>query len=78
MTDTERKVMDVWKEVFQRDDFSITDNFFEIGGDSIKAMRIYMVLTESVADINIEDFFDCQTVQAIAAAIDEKQLWKEN
>ena len=37
MTDTEKKVFDVWAEVFERDNFGIDDDFFEIGGDSMKA-----------------------------------------
>lgn len=71
MTETEKKVLDIWKEIFQRDDINITDDFFEIGGDSLKAMRIYMLLTENISQVNIDDFFECLTVQAIAKKIDE-------
>jgi acyl carrier protein len=77
MTDTEKKVFDIWAEVFERDDFGIDDDFFEIGGDSIKAMKIYMFVTEKVAEVNIDDFFEALTIRSIAEAIDEKYLKKQ-
>ena len=78
MTDTEKKVMDVWKEVFEKDDIGLDDNFFEIGGDSIKAMRIYTALIERIAEVEIEDFYEAQTVREISKKIDDGRLWKEN
>lgn len=72
MTETEQKVYDVWKKVFERDDFGIDDDFFEIGGDSIKAMKIYMNLTENIAEVNIDDFFESLTIRSIAEVIDKK------
>lgn len=72
MTDTEKKVFDVWAEVFERDNFGIDDDFFEIGGDSMKAMKIYMRLTENIAEVNIDDFFKSLTIRSIAEVIDKK------
>ncbi|MCG4262584.1 hypothetical protein K6W36_18905, partial [Acetobacter senegalensis] len=30
----------VWREVLGHDNIGVTDNFFEVGGDSIGAMRV--------------------------------------
>ena len=48
MTETEERILEVWKQVFGREDFGIDDNFFELGGNSLMAMRIYMKLSEEV------------------------------
>lgn len=78
MTETEKKIMNVWKDVFERDDIGIDDDFFEIGGDSLKAMRIYMQLTKETAEIEIDDFFECLTIRSIAKKVDDKNILKNN
>ena len=40
MTMTEEKVLKIWQQIFEKDNINLDDNFFEIGGDSIKAMNI--------------------------------------
>lgn len=39
MTETEERILEVWKQVFGREDFGIDDNFFELGGNSLMAMQ---------------------------------------
>ena len=51
MTKTEERILKVWQEVFGREDFGIDDDFFELGGNSLMAMRIYMKLSEDVAGL---------------------------
>ena len=52
----------MWKQVFGREDFGIDDDFFELGGNSLMAMRIYMKLSEEVDGLEIYDFFECFVV----------------
>lgn len=73
MTETEERIFEVWKEVFGREDFGIDDDFFELGGNSLMAMRIYMKLSEKADGLEINDFFECLSVRAIAKKIDEKR-----
>ena len=72
MTKTEERILKVWQEVFGREDFGIDDDFFELGGNSLMAMRIYMKLSEEAAGLEIDDFFECLSVRAIAKKVDEK------
>lgn len=58
MTKTEERILKVWQEVFGREDFGIDDDFFELGGNSLMAMRIYMKLSEEVAGLEIDDFLN--------------------
>ena len=46
MSESEKRVKGIWSEVFGRSDIAVTDNFFEIGGDSIKGMQIFTRLTQ--------------------------------
>jgi acyl carrier protein len=39
-TDTERAVAGIWAEVLGRDRIGVHDNFFDLGGDSIRSMLI--------------------------------------
>lgn len=77
MSESEKRVKDIWAEVFKRPDIAVTDNFFEIGGDSIKGMQIFTKLNQQLSYIEIEDFFEYQTITDIAAKIDKDYSWKE-
>lgn len=70
-TDTELKLVRIWKEVLQKENISIHDNFFEIGGDSIKAMAILSKVKKEVGNINISKFFQYQTISEICSYYDE-------
>jgi amino acid adenylation domain-containing protein/thioester reductase-like protein len=39
-TEEERLIRDVWARVMNRDDIGVTDNFFDLGGDSLTATRL--------------------------------------
>lgn len=38
--ETEEKLLIIWKTILDRDEISITDNFFAIGGQSLKAIQV--------------------------------------
>lgn len=70
-TDAERKLVSIWQEVLRRDKIGITDNFFEIGGQSLKAMQIVTrVNTDLKATITIKEIFNYPVIQKLAAIID--------
>jgi amino acid adenylation domain-containing protein len=39
-TELEKELVELWKEMFNKEKISTTDNFFELGGDSFKAIRL--------------------------------------
>ncbi|EFX56833.1 hypothetical protein HMPREF0849_00002 [Streptococcus sp. C300] len=54
MTDSESKVVKAYRTIFQDEKISLSDNFFNLGGDSIQAIRIISLLSDyniKVADI---------------------------
>ncbi|QQP77975.1 amino acid adenylation domain-containing protein [Bacillus sp. TK-2] len=49
--ETQAKILDIWKDVFEIENIGIDTNYYEIGGDSLKAISI---VTEIKKRMNIE------------------------
>ena len=66
----EREILDVWRDVFARQDIGIHDDFFALGGHSLLAMRLLTRMRRRLdADISIRTLFESRTVAALATAI---------
>lgn len=73
-TDTEKQIHAVWLEVLQLDSISIEDNFFDLGGQSLLAVRVCDHLREKeIANLGVQDIFELLTIKAIAAHVDVLQ-----
>jgi len=66
---TENIMKDVWEEVLVEKDVEIQDNFFDLGGDSIKAVQIVSRLTEHKVFLKVKDIMIYQTIQRICQHI---------
>lgn len=55
--DTLRIIEEVWREILGRDKIGLNDNFFEMGGDSLKAMQALVVLKKRGLQIEMKDLF---------------------
>jgi tyrocidine synthetase-3 len=56
-SEIEKKLTDVWQEVLGISRIGTTDNFFEVGGDSIKAIQVVARLKKYNLDLKINDIF---------------------
>ncbi|MFG2232989.1 type I polyketide synthase [Streptomyces sp. NPDC048723] len=70
-TDTERLLVDVWRDVLRLDDVSVDDRFFDLGGTSL----MLVVLREELAlrvgrDLSMTDLLRHPTIRAYAAHLD--------
>ena len=65
-TELERTVVSVWQEVLSRETVGIHDNFFDIGGHSMRLVQVHGKL-EKLLDrkIAITDMFKYSTVSAL-------------
>lgn len=71
--DIEKDILAIWGNVLKREEISVMDDFFEIGGDSLKLTSIYSLLNKKFAcNISIQDLFDNRTIDALAKLIKEK------
>lgn len=66
----ETMLADIWAAVLEVDWVGITDNFFEMGGDSIKAVQIAARLNDAGKTVNVKDILGHQTVAAVCANVD--------
>jgi aryl carrier-like protein len=66
---TEQRLIDVWKAVLHRDSVSVTDDFFDLGGDSIHAMQILSRLKQEFPALTLAMLFDLPTLRQLAAAL---------
>lgn len=64
-SDFEKTSLDIWKDVLSADNLTIEDNFFEFGGDSIKAVQITSRLYERGISLNVRDILIYRTIRQI-------------
>jgi acyl carrier protein len=74
-TDAERALAEIWAAVLGMDRVGIMDNFFDVGGDSVRSLA---VVSRSKAAFGIaltpRDVVTTRTVSALAELIEEKIL----
>ena len=70
-TDTERRLLDICQAVLRRQDFGVTANFFEVGGNSLQASRLVTQIREGFGvEFPIALFYGNSSVRACAAAVE--------
>ena len=65
----EEILLDLFKMILKNDNISITDNFFEIGGDSLTAMKLQIEAISRNLNITYSDIFNFPTVESLAKSI---------
>jgi amino acid adenylation domain-containing protein len=69
--DTEQAIADVWAEVFGYGDIGVNDDFFELGGDSLKALTALSKVHRRLGmEIPVKEMFSHPTVARLAALVD--------
>ncbi|HEV2150586.1 MAG TPA: amino acid adenylation domain-containing protein [Longimicrobiaceae bacterium] len=65
-TAAEQALADVWARVLRVDRVGVTDNFFEVGGDSILSIRVVTEARRAGLEVTPRDVFENPTVAALA------------
>ena len=81
---TEERIVLIWKEVLMIEEIGIDDNFFDLGGDSIKAIQISSKLHTIGYKITVKSIFKypvfkdlCKNIQKLDENINQEILKKE-
>jgi acyl-coenzyme A synthetase/AMP-(fatty) acid ligase len=70
-TPTEQVVSGIWQEVLGVSRIGIHDKFFELGGDSLKLLRTYLLLNELYPDaLTVADLFKHSTIEFVSSHLD--------
>jgi amino acid adenylation domain-containing protein/non-ribosomal peptide synthase protein (TIGR01720 family) len=71
-TETETKLYEIWVELLGHQTFGITDDFFSIGGSSIKGIQMLSRIHKLfMVEISLTDMFLNSTIKKLAKVIDE-------
>ena len=68
-TPVEALLVEIWQSVLQREDIGIRDNFFDLGGDSIGAIRIVGRANAQGFRVSAKDLLALQTIEGLADRI---------
>ena len=73
-TSTEKLLVAIWEKILGKENIGITDNFFHIGGDSIKVIRLVGFANKELdTPIEIKDIFEQQDIESLAFFIDTRK-----
>ncbi|MEV7727359.1 amino acid adenylation domain-containing protein [Streptomyces sp. NPDC087917] len=67
-TPGEERMAALWAEVLGADRVGVLDSFFDLGGDSLRAVNLVGALREAGYDIAVRDVFEQRTVAGLAEA----------
>ncbi|WP_273450516.1 non-ribosomal peptide synthetase [Streptococcus ferus] len=72
-TKTEIALYKIWSEVLGKENFSIDENFYNIGGDSLKAIQILSFI-KSDKEIDISKFIEGATIRELANYLESEGI----
>ncbi|EPR11938.1 hybrid non-ribosomal peptide synthetase/type I polyketide synthase [Ruminiclostridium papyrosolvens] len=69
-TDYEKVIADIWREVLNREQIGITDNFFDIGGNSLSIIRLSSLINQKLkgkfaGEISTTTLFQYPTISSL-------------
>ena len=81
MTSTQFKIYKIWSEALSETNISLTDNFFDVGGNSMSAVSVFSKMnSEFNINLGLKIFFDSPRISDMAETIDiaTRKLKKED
>lgn len=75
---TEQCLVEIWEQVLREQGIGVHDNFFRLGGDSIKAIQIASRLRERGFSLRVDDLFRYGTIAELAPNLKKAQLSSES
>ena len=69
-TKVQEDICRIWQEVLGIEKVGIIDNFWDIGGDSIRAMNALEKINQSGYKVNLSTIFNNPTIEAISESLD--------
>ncbi len=74
-SDTEKALAAAWGEILGFKEISVCDNFYELGGDSISAMKLINHINKQMCvKAELTDVLKNQTIEEFAACLEKKYL----
>lgn len=75
-TDLERRLLKLWQRVLGVDGLGVEDDFFSVGGDSLRGARIIVSIDEELGyDLPVSVLVEAPTVRQLAAYLETRTDW---
>jgi acyl carrier protein len=66
----ETALADIWRKVLGKPQIGMDDNFFEVGGTSLRAVQVIALIKKELGkSLSIVSLFECPTVRLLAAKL---------
>ncbi len=65
-TDVEKTLAEVWQQVLGVERVSVNDNFFDLGGDSIRSIQVHAQAEKRGYEFSVRQIFQHQTIAELA------------
>ncbi|MBS7256337.1 non-ribosomal peptide synthetase [Flavobacterium branchiicola] len=76
--ETERQLVEIWQEVLNVNKIGITDDFFQLGGHSLKAMELLSIIHKRFdLTIKLDALFTAPTIENLAVTIENTKWLQE-
>ncbi|MCP5102057.1 MAG: amino acid adenylation domain-containing protein, partial [bacterium] len=70
----QRNMVDTWERYFGTKPIGIRDEFFDLGGDSLKAMNVAIIILEKLnVEIPLREFLNRQTIESLAEYVGSRE-----
>jgi len=71
----ERQLATIWSELLDVKEFSVTDNFFDLGGNSLLGMQVLARIRKAFqVEVSIRSLFDRPSIDALGKAVKEAKV----
>jgi amino acid adenylation domain-containing protein len=72
----EQKLADIWEEILERQDFGVTDDFFALGGHSLKVVQLVSRIQESFGKLlDIGEVFMLSTIRQLSELVIDNDIF---
>ena len=72
-TEQEKLLVSLWQEILKRDQISINDHFFQIGGDSIKSIQLIGYLRKKGYRLEVQDSIKFPVLKKMADVLHKEE-----
>ena len=74
ISDEEAAILEIWKRVLERSDIGVNDNFFDVGGTSLKIVQMHKLLSKEIKqDFDIISLFQNPTIKTFIEYINKRR-----
>jgi polyketide synthase PksJ len=75
LSDTEKRILDIWIQSLGSNDIELTDNFFDLGADSLKAITVISKIKATFkVDLPLRTFLKAPRIKELAENVDSLML----